>query len=295
MAKNDRTNKKLLILLLLTLVIGGYSYYLYDSNAKMTMEKSALIDKLTKSKDSITIVINENSSIKQELLVEQQKITNLIDELKESKTTIEQLNKYKAEVVKLRKQVAFLKNDKMKLLHKYEALKNMQDSTMTVLKNNDEKNADYNSTSKVVDNNEGTSFSESIKVSKSKNVIFANLSAETFSTNKTLTKMVSTDKTEEVNFCKIKFLIRGNSSVTNSKGRYYVQIINPEGEIIGYRRSHKFGSIVLDYSYDEEYSYTGENTEESSGLPLTNLIKGYYTINLFKDDKIVLKSSFKLI
>lgn len=295
MTETKRNNKKLSILILLVLLIGGYSYYLYDSNAQLNTEKSALIDNLTKSRDSISSVINENSSIKEELLIEQQKITNLIDELNESKTTIEELNKYKVEVVKLRKQVALLKNDKMELVQKYEALKNKQDSTMTVLKNK-ENGTDYSSTksSKVVSGNGATSFSEHLKVSKSKNVIFANLSAETFSANKALTKMVATDKTEAVNFCRIKFLIRGNPSVTNSKGRYYVQIIDPNGDIIGYRRSHKFGSIVLDYSYDEEYSYTGENIEESSGLPLTDLKKGYYTINLFKDDKIVLKSSFKL-
>ena len=295
MEEKKSSSKKSLILILLLLLIGGYSYYLYDSNAKLNTEKSALIDNLTKSRDSISTVINENSSIKEELLVEQQKITNLIDELKESNATVEELNKYKVEVVKLRKQVTLLKSDKMELVEKYEALKNKQDSTMTVLKNKEEESNGYSNIKTKSPNNSGTSLSDHLNVTKSKSVIFANLTASTFSANKTLTKMVPTDKSEAVNFCRIKFLIRGNSSVSESKGKYYVQIIDPNGDIIGYRLSHKFGSIVLAYSYHEDYSYTGENIEELSGLPLTSLSKGNYTINLFKDDKIVLKSGFKLI
>src|SRR5690242_3152177 len=105
MKESSRSSKKLSIILILLFLIGGYSFYLYDNNAKLNSEKSVLINNLIKSRDSISTVITENSSIKEELLVEQQKITNLIDELKESKATIEELNKYKAEVVKLRKQV----------------------------------------------------------------------------------------------------------------------------------------------------------------------------------------------
>lgn len=291
MTETKRTNKKVLILILLVLFIGGYSYYLYDSNTKLNTEKTALIDNLTKSRDSISTVINENTSIKEELLVEQQKITNLIDELNESKTTIEELNKYKVEVVKLRKQVAMLKNDKMELVEKYEALKNKQDSTLTVLENKEK----YRGVSSQREISTNYTHAQNIKVSRSKDVIFANLTVETFSANKGLTKMNPTSKSEVVNFCKLKFLIRGNSSVDNSKGKYYVQIINPNGDVIGKRLSRKFGSIVLDYSYDEDFSYNGENLEETSGLPLTDLIKGNYVIYLFKNDKIALKSGFTLI
>lgn len=290
MKENNRSNKKVSILIVLVLIIGGYSYYLYDSNAKLNTEKSALIDNLIKSRDSISTVITENSSIKKELLVEQQKITNLIDELKESKTTIEELNKYKVEVVKLRKQVALLKNDKMELVQKYEALKNKQDSTLTVLQN-----SRYRGESSQREISTNYTHAENIKVSRSKEVIFANLIVETFAANKALTKMNATSKAEAVNFCKLKFLIRGNSAVNNSKGKYYVQIIDPNGDVIGKRLSRKFGSIVLDYSYDEDFNYKGENLEETSGLPLSDLIKGNYTIYLFKNDKIALKSGFTLI
>lgn len=293
MNKSKTSNKKPLIIILLILLIGGYSFYLYNSNKKLNNEKLDLIDNLTKSRDSISLVINENTSIKEELLVEQQKITNLINELKESNTTIEELNKYKVEVVKLRKQVTLLKSDKMKLVEKYEALKNQQDSTMTVLKNAEEYS--YSNSQTKVTRNSQASLSNHLNISKSKSVVFANLSAETYSANKSLTKMVPTDKSEVVNFCRIKFLIRGNTNVLETKGKYYVQIIAPNGEIIGYRLSHKFGSVVLDYSYHEEYNYNGENIEEISGLPLSNLSKGDYIIHLFKDDKVVLKSGFRLI
>jgi hypothetical protein len=184
-----------------------------------------------------------------------------------------------------------LKNDKMELVQKYEALKNKQDSTMTVLQNKEK----FRGVSSQREISTNYTHAENIKSSKSKEVIFANLTVETYTANKGLTKMNPTMKSDAVNFCKVKFLIRGNSSVDNSKGKYYVQIIDPNGDVIGKRLSRKFGSIVLDYSYDEEFSYNGENLEETSGLPLADLVKGNYTIYLFKNDKIALKSGFTLI
>ena len=137
---DNKTKKKNITTILLSIMIVGLlgGFYLYKSNSdgiasQLKADKDLMLSNLNKSKDSLSVVINENSSIKEELLVEQQKITNLIEDLKNSNETIEELNKFKIEVVKLRKQVAVLKNDKMELVKKYEALKNTQDSTVSVL------------------------------------------------------------------------------------------------------------------------------------------------------------------
>lgn len=285
---NKKPSNKLIIALLVIIAgISGFSYYIYNQSAetesKLKAEKSIMIEKLTKSKDSIALVINDNTSIKSELLVQQQKITNLIDELNASKSTLEELNQYKQEVAKLRKQVAVLQNDKMELVQKYEALKNKQDSTLVVLE----------STTKNKDRLEELTVDMNKMVKKSSRVTFASLKTETVIKSKSGVSTVS-DNASKVNFVKLNFVIIGNIQTIPIEKEYFVQIIDPKNNVIGNKLSKKFGPMVLDYSYSSKFNYVDSNLDVSSGIELSKLEKGNYFVNVFDKDQLALKSSFVL-
>ena len=131
----------LAILLTVTVAYSVLSYINFSKNEELlNKEKQLMISNLTKSKDSLDVVINENSSIKSELMVEQQKISNLIDEVNQSKISLVELEKFKKEVKSLKIQIGILKKDKLELVQKYESLKMKQDSTAYVLQTAVEKN-----------------------------------------------------------------------------------------------------------------------------------------------------------
>ncbi len=281
------SNKLKIALLAIILSISGFSYYMYNESAetenKLNAEKAVMIDKLTKSKDSIALVINDNTSIKSELLVQQQKISNLIDELKVSKSSLEELNQYKVEVAKLRKQVAVLQNDKMELVQKYEALKNKQDSTMVVLE----------STTKSKNKLEELTVDMNRMVKKSAKVNFASLKTETISKSKSGGASY-TDNSNKVNFLRLSFVVIGNKQTIPVEKEYFVQVIDPKNNVIGNKLSKKFGPMILDYSYSAKFSYVDTNLDITSGLDMAKAEKGNYFVNVFDKEQLVLKSSFTL-
>ena len=281
------SNKLKIALFAIILGISGFSYYIYNESAetenKLNAEKAVMIDKLTKSKDSIALVINDNTSIKSELLVQQQKISNLIDELKVSKSSLEELNQYKVEVARLRKQVAVLQNDKMELVQKYEALKNKQDSTLVVLE----------STTKSKNKLEELTVDMNRMVKKSSKVNFASLKTETISKSKSGGANY-TDNSNKVNFLRLSFVVIGNKQTIPVEKEYFVQVIDPKNNVIGNKLSKKFGPMILDYSYSAKFSYVDTNLDITSGLDVVKAEKGNYFVNVFDKDQLVLKSSFTL-
>ncbi len=281
------SNKLTIALFAIIAGISGFSYYMYDQSVqtegKLNAEKAVMIEKLTKSKDSISLVINDNSSIKSELLVQQQKISNLIEELKVSKSSLEELNQYKVEVARLRKQVVVLQNDKMELVQKYEALKNKQDSTMIVLE----------STTKSKNQLEELTVDMNRMVKKSARVTFASLKTETIAKSKS-GGATFTDNSSKVNFVRLNFVAIGNKQTIPVEKEYYVQIIDPKNNVIGNKLSKKFGPMVLDYSYSAKFSYVDTNLDVTSGLEMSKAEKGNYFVNVFDKEQLVLKSSFTL-
>lgn len=284
---NKPSNKLYVILIAAILGISGFSYYMYmqyqETENILNAEKAVMIDKLTKSKDSISLVINDNTSIKSELLVQQQKIANLIDELKVSKSSLEELNQYKTEVAKLRKQVAVLQNDKMELVQKYEALKNKQDSTLVVLE----------STTKNKDRLEELTVDMNKLVKKSAKVAYAALKTETVIKSKSGGSS-STDNAGKVNFLRLNFVIIGNKQTIPVEKEYFVQVIDPKNNVIGNKLSKKFGPMILDYSYAAKFNYVDSNLEVSSGMDMSKAEKGNYFVNIFDKEQLVLKSNFVL-
>ena len=285
MTDQKKTFSKPLVVILGLVILGisFFSYEMFTESNELKKEKIEMIANLTKSKDSIALVINENSAIKDELLVEQQKISNLIDDLNKSNTTVEELTKYKTEVVKLRKQVSVLQKDKMQLVEKYEALKNKQDSTVNVLANAVKNNSKL----------EEINIDMNHMVKKSSRVMFAQIKTETFIRAKN-GSAVLTDNCKKANFFKLSFVAIGNKLTAPVDKEYYVQIINPSNNVIGNKFSKKFGPMVLDYSYASTFKYVDANLDVTTGMDLINSEKGTYLVNVFDKDQIVLKSSFKL-
>ena len=275
-----------LILAILLTVTVGYSIFSYINFSKkeelLNFEKQLLISSLTKSKDSLDVVINENSAIKNELKVEQQKISNLIVEVNQSKLSLVALEKFKKEVNSLKIQIGILKKDKRELIQKYELLKTKQDSTAIVLKNTVEKNEKLLKVS--LDMNE--------IIKKNSKVSLVSLKTQTLKQGRS--SAVITDKASKVNILKISFTVVGNKLTTACEKDYYVQIIDGNNNVIGEKLSRKFGSKILDYSYASKFKYENENLEVSSDLELENLSKGNYIVNVFDKDKLALKTSFVL-
>ncbi len=281
--KHPKKNSKTLIAILLAVIIGGIAMYYGYENQQLNLQKKNILTDLAKSQDSLDIAINENTSIKEELIVEKQKLSNLIEEVKASEISLKELDRFKAEVLRLRKQVTILKKEKLQLVEKYDALKMSQDSTKYAL----EIAASKNEKLEV----QNTDMNKMIR--KSNKVSFVNLKVETLKQGLS-GGAIATDKAVKVNILATKFTIIGTKLTSPIVKEYFVQIMDENDVVIGEKLSKKFGPIILDYSYSSRFKYDGENIDVSADIKIPNSKVGKYIVTIFDKTEPVLKTSFVL-
>jgi hypothetical protein len=265
----------------------GFSYKIYDdfktTKIILNNEKNAIISELNKSKDSLELAISENSSLKTDLIVERQKVTNLLDEINNTNIDVASLIKYKTEVNRLKNVVVSLTKEKFQLKKNNELLKVQRDSTILVLTQSKK----YNDT--LVAMNEGLNR----VIRKGSKISIVNLKTSTLKQTKS-GDMESTDKASRVNLLQITFMVVGNKISKPCEKEYYVQIIDAKNNIVGEKHSKNFGVMILDYSYFSPVKFKNESLEVTAELALENVERGTYFVNVFDKDNLVSKTTFAL-
>lgn len=281
---------KVLSTFMFVLLMGSFafSYKIYndanEAKKMLTNQKNDLIKDLQKSKDSLEIAIVENSSLKTELIIERQKVTNLLDEINTSNINIEGLLKYKNQVADLKNVIAKLSKDKKELKRNNDLLKNQRDSTILVLnkaKENNEKLSDLN-------------FDLNRTIKKANGISVINLRSTPFKVSKK-GDLEETDKASRVNLIQVSFIVIGSKIGKPCDKDYYVQIIDAKNNIVGDRKTKKFGPMILDYSYATSVRFKNESLEVVADLSLgEDMEKGMYYVNIFDKGDLASKTTFSL-
>ncbi|MEO8517376.1 MAG: hypothetical protein ABI426_11550 [Flavobacterium sp.] len=265
----------------------GFSYKIYNdfSEAKKILnnEKSSLINDLRISKDSLEVAISENSDLKTELIVERQKVTNLLDEISNTNIDAYSLIKYKMEVRRLKGVVAVISKEKAQLKRNYDLLKIQRDSTILVLTNANK----YRETLK----NMNEDLSNTIK--KGSKISVINLKAKLCKQSRRGV-LEPTDKAKEVDVLQIAFMVIGNKMNKSCDKEYYVQIIDGKSNIVGKRKTKRFGELILDYSFESPVKFKNETMEVTAELAFNKVEKGIYYVNVFDKSELASKTTFVL-
>ncbi|MGH2665970.1 hypothetical protein [Flavobacterium sp.] len=265
----------------------GYSFKVYQ-NAKNTKrvlnnEKNMVINELRKSKDSLELAISENSTLKSDLIIERQKVTNLLDEISSSNVDLASIIKYKNEVSRLKDVIASLTKDKQQLKLSNDLLKIQRDSTILVLSSAKR----YNDTLLAMNEDLNRVIKRGSKIS------VINLKTITGKQSKS-GDLTPTDKANKVNLLQISFMVVGNKIVRPCSKEYYVQIIDSKNNIVGDRKTIKFGPMILDYSFESPVRFKNESLEVTADLELTEAEKGTYYVNIFDKSELASKTTFAL-
>lgn len=265
----------------------GYSFKVYENaqNTKRLLhnEKNMVINELKKSKDSLELAISENSSLKTDLIIERQKVTNLLDEINSTNFDVASIIKYKNEVSRLKEVIASLTKDKQQLKLSNDLLKIQRDSTILVL-----------STAKRF-NDTLLAMNEDLNsvIKKGSKISVINLTTSTNRQSKS-GDLTPTDKASKVNLLQISFMVVGNKIVKPCNKEYYVQIIDSKNNIVGSRKTIKFGPMILDYSFESPVRFKNETLEVTADLELTEAEKGTYYVNVFDKGELASKTTFAL-
>ena len=287
--KSNNSGLKAIIVILCLLLIGSLGYmFKLSSDSKDTQkilvdEKESVLKDLAIAKDSLDAAIARNTALSDELIVERDKIQQLISDVQQAKENSSSMMKYKDEALKLRvsvnflmKQVETLKNQNSKLLIERDS---------TVQKLNEAKK--YNDT--LVSKN--VKLATDVERASKLSVLNLQVSAVR---QKSSGKQIETDKASKTNILKISFMIAENQIAKSGDKQYYIQVVDSNNEVLGDMQSVVFSGKTLIYSFVSTVKYENKTVKVEKNLTVTDVKEGGYYVNVFDKDELVSRTSFNL-
>jgi uncharacterized protein (DUF3084 family) len=290
--KDSNSNLKVIVVLLLLLLLGSLGYIFKMSTdaevvrkeLKTTLtEKESVMKDLQTLKSTYDAAIAENSSMSDELIKERDKVISLMDDIKKSKGDIASMAKYKTQFSALQGKMKVLMAENDNLKKQNVTLIVQRDSTKAVLDQSQKSNEALTS--------QNSEMSKTLE--KASKLAILNTKTAAYKVRSS-GRQIETDKANRTDVLKISFTIAENKVAKAGNKSYYIQVIDANSNVLGEKRTEKFGAQSLTYSFITTVNYNNETVDVSQDLAEKDFAKGTYMINVFDKDQLVSKTSFTL-
>ena len=273
------------------LCAAGFIYSLKSKNNTLTTEvktitdeKAVLLNDLNILKANYDLIVVSDQKLQEELNAEKVKVADLIYKLENDKNSVVPNEVYKKQYLGL--------NSKMKdLILQIDNLKKVNESLLT------ERDCTYsalNNSKQAIDTlkNQNSKLLKKIVTASKLNVVNLQTYAVKVSSSG---KTTLTDKASKANFLNVNFVILENSIAKSCEKKYYIQIIDSNNNVLGDKKSEKFGKDELFYSFIKNVTYTNMTVEVVEKFAVQKLEKGNYTVIVYDEGKMVAKYNFDLL
>ncbi|RDK88196.1 hypothetical protein [Marinirhabdus gelatinilytica] len=289
--ENNSSKFKVLVGVLSVLLIGlaVYTIILYnDSKSTVSNLEQQKIEIETELEELIANydeVIQENELKDNDLLAARERIEVLLDSVKDAEANVALIQRYKAEVgrLKMERKALFRKADS--LIAANDRLVVERDSTSSVL----------NKTIKVVDsvNMENEALSETVKLASLVNA--TDLRGEAVIVRNS-GKIVDTRRSSRADKIRACFQLAPNPVAQAGDRIFFVQVINPKNNILGEKGIHQYENGVLNFSKSVNVFYENEELDVCALVDAKeeDLVEGRYTINVFDGGRQIATTTMEL-
>lgn len=286
---NSSSSLKVIIAILAILLVGSLVYiYKISTDAKTVQteltksvsEKDIVMKDLQQLKTTYDAAIAENTSMSDELIIERDKVVNLMNDISKSKGDA---SKYRSQYQKLQSNMKVLIAENEGLKKENVTLTTQRDSTVVVLGESKK----YNEV--LVGQNEELSKT----VEKGSKLTVLNMKTAAYKI-KGSGKQIATDKAGRADVLKISFTIAENQIAKSGDKQYYVQVIDSKNNVLGDKKTETFDDITLTYSFVVNVKYENKTVQVSEDLRGKDFAKGTYYVNVFDKSELVSKTSFSL-
>ena len=275
---NNNNRAKILIGLLVVLLVSlaGYTYTLIQQNKETVLFLEADKAEVQKELEALVVSYNEilqdNKLKDKDLIAARDRIIVLLDSVKDYKANLSIITRYKAQVRALKNERAQLFKRADSLLVVTQRLAIEKDSTTAVL----------NKTIKVVDSVTTANTQLFNSLEKGALIGISNLDATAIIVRKG-GKIKQTKRASRADKIRVCYTIAPNTLAQAGDRVLYVQVINPENNIIGDKSNITFGQDLLTYSKSESVFYENKALDVCAivGTKGQDVLKGLYTINIF--------------
>ncbi|NCT17135.1 MAG: hypothetical protein COZ75_12375 [Flavobacteriaceae bacterium CG_4_8_14_3_um_filter_34_10] len=291
--ETENSNNKLKwligILAVLLVALTVFTVKLYNDSKEnatnLELQKMDIEQDLEELIANYNIAISENQSKDKDLIAARERISLLLDSVKDSQANVDLIRRYRVEVGKLKNErtVLFRKADSLQMLANRLTVE--RDSTTVVL----------GETIKVVDSISLQNLALEKVVAKGSALKVSGLKTEGVIVRNS-GKIVNTDRASRADRIRTCFSLNANEIAEKGDRLLFVQVINPKNNVIGEKAMVNFEDKVLTYSATSNVFYENEALDVCVLINAleADLIPGNYSINVFDGPRLVATSTLKL-
>ena len=262
--------------MVLLVSLAGYTYTLIQQNKETVLFLEADKAEVQKELEALVVSYNEilqdNKLKDKDLIAARDRVIVLLDSVKDYKANLSIITRYKAQVRGLKNERAQLFKRADSLLVVTQRLAIEKDSTTAVLIK----------TIKVVDSVTTANTQLFNSLEKGALIGITNLDATAIIVRKG-GKIKQTKRASRADKIRVCYTIAPNTLAQAGDRVLYVQVINPDNNIIGDKSNITFGQDLLTYSKSESVFYESQALDVCAIVGSTgqDVLKGLYTINIF--------------
>ncbi|PQJ33161.1 hypothetical protein BST92_06200 [Nonlabens arenilitoris] len=288
--KDNRLIKILLgLAVLLLIILGTYTYRAHHKNEAITnqlsIEKTEIEKALENIEKEYLIEIEKGTAITSDLEAAKERITRLKDSVSRLEPNVAILARLRKELVKIKDEREVLAARVYVLEKENETLVRVKDSTLQVL--NEEIIASTNKTTQIDNLNESMAKAATLLPTnfKAKGVIIRSSGKE-----------IENDRARRVDDLKVCFTLPQNALAPTGVQSFYLQVINPDNNVLGLKKKQQFEDQELTYSKMVTFNYKGQELDicELVQANEDDIIKGTYRVNLYNNGIRVSSSELDL-
>jgi len=277
------------ILAVALVALGIYTVKFYneekENKAILQKEKSVIENELNDLIVKYDEAIETNEVLDQDMVNARERISRLLDSVKDSEANLVLISRY-------RREIGALKSEKDRLFRVVDSLSNRTkmmaltiDSTNTVLAQR----------VRLSDSLKVNNQSLSTKVDKAAQLKITSLKGEGVIVRNS-GKLIENDKTRRIDQIRTCFTISSNDLAKSGEKTMYVQVYNPDNELVGDQIAVKHDGGVMMYSATSTVFYENEELDVCilSKTQGDKLIDGTYKVYVYEGAQLIGTSSFNL-
>lgn len=275
-SNNNRAKILIGLLVVLLVSLAGYTYTLIQQNNETVLFLEADKAEVQKELEALVVSYNEilqdNKLKDKDLIAARDRVIVLLDSVKDYKANLSIITRYKA-------QVKGLKNERTQLFKRADSLLVV---TQRLAIEKDSTTAVLIKTIKVVDSVTTANTQLFNSLEKGALIGISNLDATAIIVRKG-GKIKETKRASRADKIRVCYTIAPNTLAQAGDRVLYVQVINPDNNIIGDKSNITFGQDLLTYSKSESVFYENQALDVCAivGTAGQDVLKGLYTINIF--------------
>ncbi len=289
--ENNTTKFKVLIGVLSALLIAlsVYTVTLYNDSkttvAGLEEQKVDIENELEELIANYDEIIQDNELKDNDLIAARERIERLLDSVKDSEANVTLIKRYRAEIGRLKTERKMLFARADSLIQANALLAMQRDSTSTIL----------TETIRVVDsvNEKNLALAETVR--KGSVVKATDLSGSAVIVRNS-GRIVDTRRSSRADKVRACFTLSPNPIAEAGDRILYVQVINPNNNLMGDKGTVEFETGVLNYSAITKVYYENEELDVCTVVDAAeeNLVPGRYVINVFDGPSQVATTTMEL-